>query len=208
MPANVRNFVADIMRKILLIISCFLAFSAHSQLVDSIRNSFQYPPKPLFSLETRNAFVTNQLVKVRSVKAGVSFNRTTKVGLTYNWLRDDVLSVNDTSKTVRFNYIAPFMEYVFYRDGRFTISIPVRVGIGNAHYRTVANEKLNKEWIMVYEPAMQAEMRFLRYFGIGAGVGLRLMLKNNHALAEKFNSPIYTLGFKIYFDTVKDDFIK
>jgi hypothetical protein len=196
------------MRKIFVIICCFIAFSAHAQLIDSIRNSFQYPPKPLFSLETRNAFITNQLVKVRAVKAGVSFNRTTKVGLTYNWLRDDVFSVNDTTKTVRFNYIAPFMEYVFYKDGRFTISIPVRLGIGNAHYRTVDKEKLNKEWIMVYEPAMQAEMRFLRYFGISAGIGLRLMLKNNTALEEKFNSPIYTLGFRIYFVTLKKDFIR
>jgi hypothetical protein len=196
------------MRKIFVIICCFIAFSAHAQLIDSIRNSFQYPPKPLFSLETRNAFITNQLVKVRSVKAGVSFNRTTKVGLTYNWLRDDVFSVNDTTKTVHLNYLAPFMEYVFFRNGRFTMSIPVRLGFGNAHYKTIDNEKTNKEWIMVYEPAMQAEMRFLRYFGVGAGIGFRLMLKNNAILEEQFNSSIYTFGFKIYFDTLKEDFIR
>jgi hypothetical protein len=208
MPANVRNFVADIMRKILLIIGCFLAFSAHSQLVDSIRNSFHHKPKPLLALTTRNAFITNQLVKVRGVKAGVSFNNTTKVGLTYNWLRDDVASSFDTTKLVKMNYVAPFIEYVFYSDHRFSFTIPVRLGVGKSFYQYENKDRIAKNWILVYEPGMQGEMRFLRYFGVSAGIGFRAMLLNNKELQEKFNSPIYMLGFKIYFDTVKDDFIK
>jgi hypothetical protein len=196
------------MRGVFVVIALFVSSLANAQLVDSIRNSFQHKPKPLLALTTRNAFITNQLVKVRGVKAGVSFNNTTKVGLTYNWLRDDINSSFDTSKFVKMNYVAPFIEYVFYSDHRFSFTIPVRLGVGKSFYQYENKDRVAKNWIMVYEPGMQGEMRFLRYFGVSAGIGLRAMLLNNKELQERFNSPIYMLGFKIYFDTLKKDFIK
>lgn len=195
------------MRTRLVIIAVFLSVSTYAQLFDSIKNAVAYKPKPLVALETRNAFITNSLVKVRGVKAGVSFNNTVRVGLSYNWIKDDAESSFDGTQNIKLNYVAPFFEYTFYKDQRFAFAIPIKLGFGSAFYKNDKEEISNREFVMLYEPAMLAEVRFLRYFAVGGGVGLRLMLKDNRLLREQLNSPIYIFGFKIYFDTLKEDFI-
>ncbi|MFP5471520.1 MAG: hypothetical protein ACLGGV_07970 [Bacteroidia bacterium] len=196
------------MRVSLAIILLFLSVSTNAQLFDSIKNAFNYKPKPLVSLETRNAFITNSLVKVRAIKAGVSFNNTVRIGLSYNWLKDDTASSFDSTKNVKLNYVAPFFEYTFYKDQRFAFAIPIKLGFGSAFYKNDKDEISDRQFVATYEPAMLAEVRFLRYFAVGGGVGLRLMLKDNRLLREQLNSPIYIFGFKIYFDTLKEDFIR
>jgi hypothetical protein len=38
----------------------------------------------------------------------------------------------------------------------------------------------------------------LKWFGVGAGVGYRLMLLDNPAKKHSFNSPIYTVKLKLF----------
>ena len=193
------------MRAIFIILFLGLSFSLKAQLFDSIQMSFRHEPKFLFKLETRNSFITSEVVKVRAVKVGLNFNNTSNVGLSYNWLKNNTLITTADSSLLKMNYISPFYEYSFYRDKHFTLSIPVLLGFGNTKYISKEGVKYAKSFIMTYEPGMMAEYRFLRYFGVGAGVGLRLVLINNKQINEQLNSPVYIFRFKIYFDKIFKD---
>ena len=193
------------MRITLLLILLFVSSLLNAQLFDSIQESFTHKPKPLLKLETRNSFVTSEVVKVRALKIGLNFNKKSQVGLSYNWLKRKTLIITADSSTLKMNYISPFFEYVFYRDKHFTLSIPVLIGLGKSKYVSKEGKSYAKSFIMTYEPGMTLEYKFLRYFGIGTGVGLRLMLVDNPKIIEQLNSPVYIFKFKIYFGEIVND---
>lgn len=189
---------------IVILFYCILNVG-HAQLFDSIQASFQQQPKPLLKLETRNSFITSEVVKVRAIKVGLSFNKTSKIGLSYNWLKRNTLITRADSSTLKMNYVSPFYEYVFYRDKHFTLAIPILIGLGNSKYVSKEGRNYAKSFIMTYEPGMTFEYRFLRYLGIGTGVGLRFLLIGNPQIHEQLNSPVYIFKFKIYFDQIIED---
>ena len=193
------------MRIIITILFLSVSFFGNTQLFDSIQASFKHKPKPLLKLETRNSFITSKVVIVRGLKVGLSFNKTSRIGLSYNWLKRKTLIVTADSSTLKMNYISPFYEYTFYRDKHFTLAIPILIGFGNSKYVSKEGSTYAKSFIMAYEPGMTFEYRFLRYLGIGTGVGLRLMLKDNPQIKEQLNSPVYIFKFKIYFDQIIED---
>jgi hypothetical protein len=57
----------------------------------------------------------------------------------------------------------------------------------------------------MYEPAMTVQYRFLRYFGVSAGLGYRLVFKNNEILKQQMSAPVYLVGLKIFFDDLWKD---
>ena len=193
------------MRYSLHILFFVLSTSLNAQLFDSIQESFKYEPKPLVKLETRTSFITSEIVKVRGLKFGVSFNKKTSMGLSFNWLKRKTLIVTEDNSTLKMNYISPFFEHVFYQDKHFTLAIPILIGLGNSKYVSESGISYAKSFIMTYEPGMTFEYKFLRYFGIGTGVGLRLMLIDNPKISEQLNSPVYIFKFKIYFGDIVSD---
>lgn len=193
------------MRALLIFLIIAHSFCLNAQLFDSIQKSFQFTPKPLLKIETRNSFITSEIVKVRALKIGLNFNKTTQIGISYNWLKGKTYIQNRDSSILKMNYISPFFEYVFYRDKHFILSIPVLIGIGNTKYKSKENIKFNKSFLMTYEPGLTLEYKFLKYFGIGTGIGLRLAIKENNTVTEQLNSPTYILKFKIYFGEIVND---
>ena len=208
------------MKTSLIILCCLTsAWSGAQNLFDAMENSFQAKPKPIVSLSSRNAFITNGLVKMRSVFAGINYADVTRIGLTYNWMargvdRDHSVRLNDStsvglSKSLRMRYIAPHIEYTYYRSEHWEAGIHVQLGFGSSFFTYELNnvqETIQRDWIMLYEPAMTIQYRFLQYFGIGAGVGYRLLLKNNKQINERFTSPVYTIGFKVFFSKLYQDY--
>jgi hypothetical protein len=196
----------------LLLLICPLFSNA--QLFDSISESFTHQPKFFVKFDTRNSFITNQYAKIRGIKVGLDYNHTTKIGLGFHWLSSELTKeikvaedeINTYSANLRFSYISTSIEYAFYKRPKFEISIPVQLGIGMSSYRYKnAAGKHIKEYrhgVFMYEPTMTMQYRFLRYFGIGAGVGYRLMIVNNKAIDEQFTSPIYILRFKVFFGEI------
>lgn len=179
-----------------------------AQMFDSIQDSFRYKPKVFFKLDARNAFVTNSFTKMNGVKIGLSFKNTTRVGIGYSWMKQFELK-DSTDVNVQFGYVAPFIEYNFYKSKRWNGEIPVQLGIGKSRYKNVETKTVYySAWMIVYEPAMTFEYRFLKYFGVGAGAGYRFVIKMNKEIKEKFASPIYILRFKIYFGDIYKEHLK
>ncbi len=208
-------------RHITLGLFILIATNASAQLIDSIAESFQYPPKLLIKLDTRNSFITSSFARIRGIKVGVDYNKTTKVGLGFSWLATDFYSNIEVKEEgvatvyrarLSYEYFAPYFEYAFYKHNNWEVSIPVQLGIGRSGYRyRDANEKkqiAGRKAMVLYEPAMTAQYRFLKYFGVGAGIGYRLMLVGNDNIDENFNSPIYILKAKVFFGDIYNDVFK
>lgn len=205
-----------------LILLPLSGYAQPSQLRDSLAAAFDQPPRFVIRLETRNSFVTGRPVHVRGVKAGYQFGDKVTMGFGYHWLdrtiREPIeVNTQDGVQTihakVKFDYVAPFFEYSFYQKQHWYISIPVQIGFGRSslHYEVDGEKKQTRFGSMLlYEPAMSVEYRFLRYFGVGAGVGFRLVLVGNRDIDANFNSPTYALRIrillgKLYRDTIGKD---
>ena len=203
------------MRTFFILILSFFIFSSqgHAQLFDSIRTSFDYKPKFLLKFDTRNSFISNQYAKIHGIKVGLSFNKTTNIGIGYHWMPKRPLEptlLNSNKIDLKFGYAVAFFEYNFYKSKYWSAEIPVQIGLGKAQYDDLDLAiTIGSSWIIIYEPAMTIEYKFLKYFGIGGGVGFRLAIKSNQQIKESFTAPEYILRVKIYSgDIYKEQILK
>ena len=203
------------MRTFFISILSFFIFSSqgNAQLFDSIRTSLDYKPKFLVKFDTRNSFISNQYAKIHGIKVGLSFNKTTNIGLGYHWMPKRSIDPDPQNLNridLKFGYAIAFFEYNFYKSKRWSAEIPVQIGLGKAQYTDVDfGVTKASSWIIIYEPAMTIEYKFLRYFGLGGGVGFRLAIKTDQQINESFSAPEYILRVKIYFgDIYKEEILK
>jgi len=107
---------------------------------------------------------------------------------------------------LKFYYMAYFIDYVFYSNGKWEFSIPMQFGIGSSKYQykdlTGHTIQIDKKPIILYEPAVTGQFKITKWFGVGMGAGFRIMLLNNKAVDEKFNSFIYILKLKVFFEEI------
>jgi hypothetical protein len=180
--------------------------------------------RPILDLrsDSRHSFINQSGVSIFGVKGGIEYNRKLRFGLGFNILATrlsssitfDYEGVNQTTDDARliFYHVSPYAEYVFYKRDRWEISIPVQFGIGTSYYtyKTESGQRFsdNRKFILSYEPAITAQYKILKYFGPGFGVGYRLMIVDNGAIEESFNSPVYIFRFKVFFGEIYRDLKK
>lgn len=200
------------MRLIFFVTVFFFLFQINTkaQLVDSISEAVKFKPKLSFRLDNRFSFTATTPSKIIAFKIGAEFNEKFKVGGGYNLLNstltkdvefkengvDTVLTSN-----LKMSYMSYFIEYVFFRNKRWEFSIPLQIGIGNTHYEYHFGEfKFRNNWSMIvnYEASISGQYKIIKWVGIGAGFGYQLMLKDNPAIKENFNTPIYVVKLKIF----------
>lgn len=177
---------------------------------DSIKASFNHKPKLYANLNTRNSFITNQIAQVRCAKLGLTWNEQFTLAIGYNWLKTNFESTlnNDIQAKLKMHFVSPFVEYSFLEKNNIQVTIPVHLGFGFSFYQDCYDNKYKNNFIVLYEPSMTATYRFLRYFGIGGGIGLRVMLVGNREINEQFSSPTYTISTKVFFGDLYYDIFK
>jgi hypothetical protein len=209
------------MKKLFTIIVLFLfSFVGKAQstspFLDSIQKSLKEKTRFTASINTRNSFVASQRSQVTGYNIGVSFGKKFTVGGGINILNthiykiqsfnDDGFTIPMVSKLSMF-YMGYFVEYVFYRDKHWELTIPVQLGFGNSFYeypdpKSLSKNKLlkaDKGIVILYEPGMSVTYDVFDWFGVGIDVGCRLMLKNNRHINQQFNSPMYVFNAKVYY---------
>ena len=178
-------------------------------LSDSLRHVFKQKKSPSFKFDTRNSFITGSTAKVYGIKAGVSFGNRFSTGIGYNFIGKELTEPLELTKNnfveaeIRMNYIAPFVEYSFYRKGPWEVSVPLQIGAGKSFLRYTVEDKkyvVNRNTVVLYEPGMTFEYKILKLIGVGAGFGYRIMLKNNRQIEQQFTSPVYALRLRLIFD--------
>jgi hypothetical protein len=103
---------------------------------------------------------------------------------------------------LRFDYGGIFFEYIFYSNPKWEMSFPLHFGFGVSRYHYNIGEvtyQKERRFMALYEANICAQYKILYWFGVGGGIGYRLMLINDNAMDENFNAPIYTIKINIFF---------
>lgn len=198
---------------LLFIFSFIVVFTSHAQLMDSIAHHFQVKPKFNARFDSRNSFIASQNARVFGIKIGWEYNDTIKLGIGYNrlnskiskqkyFLNENTLEIDTLESVLKFEYLSPFFEYVFFKTKRWEQAIPVQIGIGNSHFEYVDKDGIvhyeNYRPVLLYEPTMTTQFKIFPWIGLGAGIGYRLILVGNRQINENFNSPVYLLKIKVF----------
>lgn len=171
------------------------------------RKSFQTKPKLDVKFDNRFSFIRDNDVKTIGLKVGLSFRRKFKLGLGVNQMLlpvEKTVQEGDTSLPVNLEYFyfSPYIEYVFFNSKRWEFSLSTQFGIGGASYQYTDIEgkrvKLVESTVLSYEPATLIDYKIMRWFGIGTGVGYRLIYYKSPGINEKFSSPEYVIKLKVY----------
>jgi hypothetical protein len=193
----------------------FVVQGARSQLVDSIALFLQEPPRWVVKLDVRGSFISNQNVRVVGVKLGLEHARRFQYGVGYSFLltpverEQEVPGVGEVVARLRLGYVTPYVDYAFYQRGNWEVRLPVQIGLGagSLGYRDAdgRRHRIRRSGLVFYEPAMTVQYRFMKYLGVGGGIGYRLVLHTSEGLGEQLTAPTYTLGFRVFFDDIWRD---
>ena len=198
---------------------CFFLIEGKSQsAIDTIKSSLQLPPQLFGKLDSRNSFINNGRAKVIGVKTGLNFGNQFQIGLGYNQLSQpanyfdkqifylNTQNENDSAMAIlKLYYISIHIEYFYYKNQHWQLSIPLQIGLGKTYYQyNLLNEKkeIEKTIFFIYEPAISIEYKFVKWIGVGADIGFRFLITGQKQLNQKFNSPTYAFKFLIYYNEI------
>lgn len=195
------------MRSILLAL-LLVAQAAQAQLLDSLSLLAREKPRFVLKLDSRGSFISNASVGMLGLKAGLEHGGRFQYGLGYSLLRTAVEvprtvdGVAAVPTRLHLGYVTPYVEYAFWQRGAWEVRIPVQFGLGSGSlaYRGPSGESLRtaRSFILLYEPAMTVQYRFLHWFGVHGGWGYRLVLVRTE-LDLRLTAPVYMLGLKVFF---------
>jgi hypothetical protein len=184
----------------------FLSGETKAQLLDSLRFHLSHKPVLDGNWETRNTFISTRRAQITGWKLGLDFNSKIRMGVGYNYMNTKFYNSEFSGFQYRkeqlgMRYFCVYFEYLYFKQNRWTFSVPVQVGFGTTFTRSVfpvvQNEKKNSHFIMVYEPCISGEYRLLPWFAIGAEGGFRLFLFKSGSVKERFTAPIYVFSASI-----------
>ena len=189
--------------------------------LDTIQWCLKQKPHVFGKLDTRNSFIYNSRIKIFGLKTGLSFGRRLFIGIGYNQIYPSAKATKNFDKQIYFTndlntkdsitaklqlfYFSAQVEYIYYRNNHWRLSMPFQIGIGQTAYKyEILNKWQYKEryTCLIYEPAVSVEYRFIKWIGVGADVGFRFMLTENKELNQKFNSPTYAFKLLIYYNEI------
>jgi hypothetical protein len=186
---------------------------ADAQVMDTLRASIARKAKFTFKFDTRNSFIANRRAEIFGAKLGVEFDKKLRIGGGVHWLTSPLYKrtyltsssglADSVDAQLSFRYFAYYIEYVFYKTDRWELSIPFQLGAGDSRYRydyEGNSHVAGKKMVVLYEPGISTQYKVFRWLGAGADVGLRVMVVNNKAIKENFNSPMYAFKVLIWYD--------
>jgi hypothetical protein len=204
--------------RLALVLVVLLPFGASGQLFDSIALFLQEEPRIIAKLDLRGSFVGNRGANFIGVKVGLEHADRFQYGVGYSFLMAEidgeatVDGLGNVPTRLRMGYVAPYVDYAFYQRGPWEIRLPVQVGFGSASVRYKDAEgrstMLKRTGLVVYEPAMTVQYRFLKYMAVGGGWGFRLVMHTRSGLGENLSAPIYLVGLRIFFGDIYRDLVK
>ena len=211
MKNNIRIFSINV-----LLVCGFLPVKA--QLLDTIATSLHSKPKFFFQIDAYNSFVSKESANTFGFKAGLEFNKRIRIGVGYYSLTSNIVKqkiipgvlIQDTivDAQLDMNFIPVSLEYIFYNKEPWQISIPLNIGAGKSYfwyYKKNTNGergKVDEKTVALLTLSVEAQYKIIKWFGVGGGLGFRVMLKDISNINENFNSVIYNVGLRIFVDEI------
>lgn len=187
-------------------------FPVKAQLIDSLREAVNRKASLICFLDSRNSFVSDRRANIWGAKVGAEFGGKWSVGGGWNmhvnnlekkiYLRSYGGGLDSVNAELHFAYVSYFTRYVYYQSKHWKFSVmPAQIGFGRSSYTYEyhgADFRVDRKAIVVFENNISVSYRIFRWLGAGADVGFRWMIRNNKAIPENFNSPIYSFYSIIY----------
>lgn len=185
--------------------------------MDTIRASFHTKPKLLFQIDAYNSFVSKEPANTFGYRAGLEFNRRVRLGIGYYKLTSDIVKPRPVTGVFERDsilnaqldmfFIPVFFEYIFYNTDPWEISVPINIGAGKSYFWFYKNAnadrgRVDEKTVALITITAAGQYKILPWFGVGAGLGFRVMLKDNSNINENFNSVIYSLGLRVFVDEI------
>lgn len=207
----------------LLVLFCCCVFEIKAQpTLDTIRGCLKQKPQIFGKLDSRNSFISNSQAKILGIKLGLNYANRLHFGIGYNQLYrpandfdKQVFVTNSTNiidsltAKLRLYYFSTHLEYTYYQNQHWQLSIPLQFGFGKTYYQYNLFGK-KKEFestpVFIYEPAVSIEYKFVKWAGIGADVGFRFIVTDYRRLNQKFNSPTYAFKLLVYYNEIYKSF--
>lgn len=162
-------------------------------------------------VETRNSFVQTHYASFLGVRAGFEFKFPVRCGIGYYWMLTNLESKfyklsdfgqTDLTACPKMRYVIGYVDYSFYEEDDWTLSVPVQIGVGETFYRSENSNRFGNALVVPMEAGIAVDYLFTKWMGFGVGLGYRVMLKNNKKVRENFNSPYYQFRFNIAFSEI------
>lgn len=169
---------------------------------DSVRYALDRSPGFRVGLDGRNSFLNGQAVKVAGFRYGLNYGKVALFTGLYS-TRMARLGEKDTSIT-GFSYMSSTFEYYLYQSWRFEIVNSYQFGFGNGYDYFKSGNEIKRNFqgvIMPVEVGIGGTVRFLRYLGFGAGIGIRMSLVNS----QGFSGSYYYYGLTFFTGTMYRD---
>jgi len=190
-----------------------LSLTGKAQFLDTFKVFLRSKPGIDARLESRYSFFSNVATQVSGVRLGLSFRRKLRVGIGYSWLNgnvsDKIKKLSPTGSPLllnnylKFGYLCYYADFVFYKNKRWQLSVPIQVGTGLAWFQYYDNGqtvKSNKHFLLIYEPGISIQFKAFKWCGLGLDIGYRFALKNTHNVGDKLNSLTVAPKLLIWFD--------
>jgi hypothetical protein len=169
---------------------------------DSITMALAQTPSYSMWFDSRNSFISADPVNVFGLRYGLSWG---KISAYTGYYFTSYNQANGTdSLQYKFSYLSSTYEYRLYKTHRFSLTSFVQLGGGIRTVKNLTNENLanKQQFFMPIEFGAYGSVRFLRYFGVGGGLGTRIALFPG---GRNFSGPIYYLGFTAFPWTFYED---
>jgi hypothetical protein len=165
--------------------------------IDSIKLSYQNKPSFILGGDMRNSFVTGVPVKIFGIRGGLDYGKFAVLGAIYSASADKFIKTNIYNK-YDFLIFSAIGEYHWYKTYRFRLYQTVQTGIGVVDINEF-DEKLNKsvlstKMVIPLETGVSGNLRVLKYFGLTAGIGVRVSLTPG----TYYSAPYYTYGLMVF----------
>lgn len=203
------------MLKYLLITLLLLPFFGSAQDSTERKNHFT----PTFQFDTYYSFIGNRGADVWGFKAGIEWNKKWRFAVGYNKIKSDIIEYknlpaseypysvkHDVKAQLYLKYYPVMAEYTLYDKDPWQISVPVDIGYGKSYFEYFDSKNnardILKHGVLINDDGVNVQYKIVKWVGIGAGVGYRLMLVNNPNISTNFNSPIFSFQLKIFLNEI------
>lgn len=169
--------------------------------LDSIRMSFKNKPNIILGMDKRNSYVVGVPVNIFGIRMGYDYGKLALLGAFYS----ASTTKDGTDNTYDYMILGAICEYHWYKTHRFRIYQTIQTGIGTVDIKET--DQLTQQiqyktnMILPIETGVTGNIRFLKYFGLTAGIGVRTSLTPD----TYYTAPYYSYGIMVFTkDLVKD----
>jgi hypothetical protein len=188
-----------------------LPFHSSAQLGDSLKKILRVKPTFDFRLDSRNNFISSRKASTYGIKLGFDFDSRLRLGVGFNFLNSKFYDrsiayqpppPSVVSQRLILRYTCVYVDYVYYQTKKWTFSVPVQLGFGRTRYREIYPDFNGRETgvspIILYEPCLSGEYRFLPWLAVSANAGFRMVILKGASLKQRLTAPVYVGGLSIY----------